>query len=428
MRSSPADEWRSVHIAEIADVIGGGTPSTKDPANFDGGIPWISPKDLSGWSGVWIARGARDLSPKGLAGSSARLLPRGTVLVSSRAPIGYVALAANEVATNQGFRSLVLRDGNDPEFFFYLMKTLKPVLEAAANGTTFKEISGSSLKQIGIRAPALAEQQRIAWVLRTLDNKRRASQAVQRTADDLLHQLFRRALAAERSGRWDSRVLGDLCKFRGGNAFPQSMQGRSAGDLPFIKVSDLADPGNETHITGARHWVDKCDLGLLKAKPFVMGAVVFAKIGEGLRANRVRLITGPTLLDNNLMGATPIDGRISSPLLYALLSDLGLPDHAVGSALPYLRAKDLSVIRIELPPAADRGVLETALQALSEQAAAASREARAVQQVRDALLPKLVSGEIRVPDTADVQEAVETATAELDENGTVPETVTTAAA
>jgi hypothetical protein len=114
--------------------------------------------------------------------------------------------------------------------------------------------------------------------------------------------------------------------------------------------------------------------------------------------------------------------------LYALLSDLGLPDHAVGSALPYLRAKDLSVIRIELPPAADRGVLETALQALSEQAAAASREARAVQQVRDALLPKLVSGEIRVPDTADVQEAVETATAELDENGTVPETVTTAAA
>ncbi len=98
--------WVWTRLEEIGNVAAGGTPSTNDPNNFDGDIPWITPADLSDFKGKFIEHGKRNLSQKGLNSSSAVLLPAGTVLFSSRAPIGYVAIAANPVSTNQGFKNL----------------------------------------------------------------------------------------------------------------------------------------------------------------------------------------------------------------------------------------------------------------------------------------------------------------------------------
>ena len=97
-------------MGEIADVVGGGTPRTNDSENYEGGtIPWITPADLSGYTAKNISHGERLITAKGLAGSSAKMMPSGTVLFSSRAPVGYVAIAANPVCTNQGFKSFVLK-------------------------------------------------------------------------------------------------------------------------------------------------------------------------------------------------------------------------------------------------------------------------------------------------------------------------------
>src|SRR4051812_9737020 len=98
MTSSEHRRWPRQPVSEIAEVVGGGTPATSEPDNFGGDIPWLTPKDLSAWGSRWVARGERSITERGLAKSSARLLPRKTVLVSSRAPVGYVALAANDVA------------------------------------------------------------------------------------------------------------------------------------------------------------------------------------------------------------------------------------------------------------------------------------------------------------------------------------------
>jgi type I restriction enzyme S subunit len=160
-------EWREFCIGEIAEVIGGSTPSTTDPANFDGSIPWITPRDLANLQERYVSRGERNLSPKGLASCSAKLLPPGSVLLSSRAPIGYVAIAKNPLATNQGCRSLVLRDGFDSGFIYYWLKCNTSLLEQHANGTTFKEISGSSLRRIRLCSPPppLPEQRATQLVL-----------------------------------------------------------------------------------------------------------------------------------------------------------------------------------------------------------------------------------------------------------------------
>ena len=106
-------EWRMVTIGEIAEVVGGSTPSTKEPSYFDGGIPWLTPKDLSSHHHRYISRGGRNLSQAGLDSCSAKLVPPGSVLLSTRAPIGYVAIAHNPIATNQGFRN-THRQGRRP--------------------------------------------------------------------------------------------------------------------------------------------------------------------------------------------------------------------------------------------------------------------------------------------------------------------------
>lgn len=148
--------WRTGKLDEIAEVIGGSTPSTAEASYYCeplDGISWLSPKDLSGYFWKYISHGATDITESGLKNSSARMLPAGAVLFSSRAPIGYVAIAENELCTNQGFKSLVPKNGCNTEFLYYLAKAKTELIESRASGSTFKEISGNGMKEIPIIVP-----------------------------------------------------------------------------------------------------------------------------------------------------------------------------------------------------------------------------------------------------------------------------------
>lgn len=143
--------------------------------------------------------------------------------------------------------------------------------------------------------------------------------------------------------------LGELATFKGGSAFPKKYQGLLWGDYPFIKVSDLSRSGNERNIFTAGNWVG-LDSPLVKPSRVIPpGCSVFAKIGEGLRSERVRFTVQNTLIDNNLMAAIPIHGSSDPDFLYYLLQTLGLADLAVGSALPYLRQSDLEALPVSVP-------------------------------------------------------------------------------
>ncbi len=154
--------WTWTQLGGVADVVGGGTPPSSDPSNFDEkGVAWLTPADLSGYAEKRISRGARSLSAKGLENCGARVLPAGSVLLSSRAPIGYVVVAANPVATNQGFKSFVLPSGLLSDFVLYFLRFAKNLLLTLASGTTFLELSGAKAKLIPLPLAPEAEQQRI---------------------------------------------------------------------------------------------------------------------------------------------------------------------------------------------------------------------------------------------------------------------------
>jgi type I restriction enzyme S subunit len=154
--------WVLCRLTDIGHVVSGGTPSTSEPRYWDNGsIPWITPADLSGYSEKHISGGSRKITTKGLAESSAILMPAGSVLFSSRAPIGYCVIAQNEVCTNQGFKSVVPAIDGMSGYIYHYLKAQVEEIRSRASGTTFREVSGTEFGNTTILLPPLAEQQRI---------------------------------------------------------------------------------------------------------------------------------------------------------------------------------------------------------------------------------------------------------------------------
>ncbi len=148
------DDWREGTISDLGEVVGGSTPSKARPEYYtEHGIAWITPKDLSLNKNKFISHGMDDITELGLNNSSAKLMPRGSVLFSSRAPIGYTAIASGTVCTNQGFKSVVPKPNIGTAFIYYLLKENLERIENMASGSTFKEISGTTMKSIPVIVP-----------------------------------------------------------------------------------------------------------------------------------------------------------------------------------------------------------------------------------------------------------------------------------
>ena len=145
--------WRIGEFSEICDIVGGGTPS-KSRTDFycKNGIAWLTPKDLSVSKAKFTAKGTEDITLEGYNSSSAKLMPRGAVLFSSRAPIGYITIAKNEISTNQGFKSAVPRIAGTGYLYYYLKSNISTI-ESKASGSTFKEASGALMKSLKVIVP-----------------------------------------------------------------------------------------------------------------------------------------------------------------------------------------------------------------------------------------------------------------------------------
>jgi len=196
------ESWEWLRIGDIAAVVGGGTPKTSDPSNFQNGTTsWITPADLSGYRGKFIARGRRNITERGLKGSSARLLPAGSVLLSSRAPIGYVAIASQPVSTNQGFKSFVLPKWIDSSYVYYYLLGTREKIQELGGGTTFKEISGAIAATIPFAIAPLPEQRRIVAEIEKQFTRLDAAEAALRRVEANLKRYRASVLKAACEGK-----------------------------------------------------------------------------------------------------------------------------------------------------------------------------------------------------------------------------------
>jgi type I restriction enzyme S subunit len=164
-------EWKEVTVSKLGTIYSGGTPSTLNKEYWDGDINWITPTDITKQNDVYINSSVRRISAKGLKNSSAKLVPKGTLLVCTRATIGEMAISAHEMCTNQGFKNITPNQKTNIEFLFYLLTYEKHKLVSKASGSTFLELSKSAFESMKFRVPAIDEQQKIASVLTNTDKE-----------------------------------------------------------------------------------------------------------------------------------------------------------------------------------------------------------------------------------------------------------------
>lgn len=380
-------EWIECKISDIGTVVGGATPSTKKAENYEGGnIAWITPKDLSTFSGRYIKRGERNITEIGLKSCSTQLLPKNTVLFSSRAPIGYVAIAANEVCTNQGFKSVIPNEETDPLFLFYLLKHNKEKIEAMGSGTTFKEVSGNTMKNIIVRVPSDKEvQKNIASILGTLDDKIEENERINNNLEQQAMTLFKAWFVdfipfnGVQPDNWTTSSLGEVTNMGAGGDKPKIISAIQTKECPYpIYSNGLSENG----LYGYTNTPKICDESVTVS---ARGTIGFVCIRHTPYVPIVRLVT--------LIPNTEI---ISAKYLYLYLKQLNIT--GTGTTQQQLTVPDFRKTEILVPDKETVSAFTDIITPLFSKIWANEKENAILSGTRDTLLQKLMSGELDVSD------------------------------
>ena len=393
--------WKECTIADLGTVVGGATPSTKDSANYDNGtIAWLTPKDLSGYQGRYISRGERNITEKGLRSCSTQLMPRHTVLFSSRAPIGYVAIAENELCTNQGFKSIIPNENTDYLFLYYLLKYNKDAIENMGSGTTFKEVSGNTMRGIRVRVPSDIEtQRRIAGVLGSIDDKIEQNIAIN---NNLLEQVI--ALYEKLADEAAVIVkIGDIAEKVAMGPFGSN-----------IKVSTFVESGvpiiSGNHLRGFYleepefNYITEEHAERLKNSTVYADDIIFTHAGN---IGQVAMIPHGSKYDRYVLSQRQFYLRCNTDLVvpeyvlfffHSVEGQHELLSYANQTGVPSIAqpASNLKKIPIPLPSLDAQLAWKDTVEPLIELYLQNRKESEYLANARDSLLPRLMSGELDV--------------------------------
>ena len=348
--------WEQRQLKEVADIVGGGTPSTDFLEYWNGNINWFTPNEIN--SQIYFSESKRKISNLGLKKSSAKLLPANrSILFTSRATIGEMGILTQDATTNQGFQSLVLHNEVIPYFIFSMKSALKRQAIKKASGSTFLEISKREVEKLKIIIPSEKEQKKVSMLFKSIDNSitlyerklKLLSQVKKYFLDNLFTEKEYPNLRFKGfTDAWEQRKLGQVGKTQSGVGFPNEEQGGLEG-IPFFKVSDMNNPGNEYEMVNANNYVKDDQLARKKWHPIKsVPAVIFAKVGAAIMLNRKRLVTRPFLIDNNSM-AYIFDDSWDINFGKNIFETINLPRYAQVGALPSYNGSDIQGIKIFLP-------------------------------------------------------------------------------
>ncbi len=403
-------EWKEYKFSDIAEVIGGGTPDTFNVSYWNGDIPWLTPKDLTGYSKIYISKGERNITSDGLKNSSAKLLPKDTVLLTTRAPIGYVAIAENEIATNQGFKNFVLKkDYADCKFVYYWLKNNIDYLRSIGTGTTFAEISGSVVKEIKILLPPLSEQKSIASILSSLDDKidllHRQNATLEKMGETLFRQWFveRRPepVEGEAKEEWKEIKLGRIVDIINGVSYNSDDLNPSKTAMVTLKNFDR---NGGFRMDGFKEYIGKYKKQhILKEGDLVVAQTDITQ-EAGVIGNPVMVIGNPKydtlVFSMDLVKVISKDENYSNEFLYLLMKSRAFKEHCLGysngSTVLHLSKKAIPEYEMKLPSKNFINDFSIKIKPLVQKQYRNQTQIRTLTALRDTLLPKLMSGEIRV--------------------------------
>ena len=399
------EEWKEYKLEAIGNIVGGATPSTKEPQNYDGDISWITPKDLSNFSGRFISRGERMITSKGFNSCSCKMLPKGSVLFSSRAPIGYVAIASNDLCTNQGFKSIIPDNRFvDSTFLYYLLVYNKTMIEGLGSGTTFKEVSGNVMKNVTVKIPSLDSQRRISSILSSLDDKIEVNRRINDNLEQQAQALFKAwfvdfepfkngefvdsGLGMIPKG-WEVESLSSIADYVNGLAMQKYRPLEGEKGLPVLKIKELGQ-GNTDDSS------ELCSPSLIGEKYIIDdGDIIFSWSGTLM----VKVWCGGKCgLNQHLFVVEPKD----CPVWFAYQWTKHHLDNFIHIAkdkavtMGHIKRGELDKAKVVVPDGTSMAVIDSMINPLHSQIISNKIESRRLASLRDSLLPRLMSGELKV--------------------------------
>ena len=388
-------EWIECTLDSLGEIVGGATPSTKCKDYYGGDIPWITPKDLSSFNGRYISRGERNITEKGLASCSAQMMPKDAVLFTSRAPIGYVAIASQSVCTNQGFKSIVVNGKADPLFVYYLLKHYKDTIEAMGSGTTFKEVSGKTMRTVRVRIPLdVSYQKRIAAVLDSLDTKIENNHKLNDNLELQAQSYFQELFVDNADPEWTTGTISDLGTVVGGSTPSKAKpEYYTESGIAWITPKDLSINKSKFVSHGEN---DITELGLKNSSAAIMpeGTVLFssrAPIGY------IAIAAGEVTTNQGFKSVVP-KPEIGTPFVYFFLKNT-LPvieGMASGSTFKEVSGSTMKNVPAVIPDAETLAKFSDFCALIFAQQHILEEQNQSLATLRDNLLPKLMSGEIDI--------------------------------
>lgn len=410
-------EWIECKISDIGTVVGGATPSTKKLENYDNGeIAWITPKDLSTFSGRYIVRGERNITEIGLNSCSTQIMPKNTVLFSSRAPIGYVAIAANEVCTNQGFKSVVPNTNTDPLFLYYLLKYNKDKIESMGSGTTFKEVSGNTMKNIVVSVPKDKKvQEKIGSILGSIDDKIEENVKINNNLEQQAQALFKswfvdfEPFNGTMPSDWEIVPLEKIADFQNGYAFKSKelLNEPSPDCYQVFKQGHIACGGGFIP-DGTKSWYPKSLASKLEKFVLKKGDILMAmtdmKDNVAILGNTAVMPLDNEYIVNQRVGHLRANGYkgVTYPFIYLLTNStdflVDLRSRANSGVQVNLSSSEIKASQTVLPSEEVNNAFSEITLPMFEIIINNQLENQRLAQLRDTLLPKLMSGELDVSD------------------------------
>lgn len=400
-------ELKKYKLGDVAQVIGGGTPSTTKEEYWNGEIGWLTPRDLTGYSYKYISKGERNITEEGLKNSSARLIPEGTVLMTSRAPIGYLAIAGKELCTNQGFKSFIVdEDKINNEYLYYLLKSNIDRIKSLGTGSTFAEVSASILKSFEIEIPDTTTQKEIASILSSLDDKIELNLQMNQTLEAMAQAIFKEWFVDFNFPGFDGELVDGL---------PKGWKVVELSSLISVKDGTHDSPKQQQEgkylITSKHlknHFIDF-------SNAYKISDDDFNKVNKRSKVDRLDILITMIGTVGNLyfVHESKIDFAIKNIglfkaserpdlayFLYFTIDSKETSEYFIkrlaGSTQQYLTLETLRQTPVLLPDYETLNTFNEYARTIYERIDINSQNIQSLTQTRDTLLPKLISGQLEI--------------------------------
>ncbi|RUR34069.1 restriction endonuclease subunit S [Vreelandella andesensis] len=404
--------WTSAELSDFCDTVGGGTPDRSVEEYWNGEIPWASPTEITTRHSKYISKTKESITLKGLEKSSAKLHPPGTVLMTSRASIGYVAINTVPMATNQGFQSLRCKKNALADYIYQYITWIRPELERMSAGSTFSEISSSSVKRLRATLPPLSEQKKIAAILSSVDEVIEKTRAQIDKLKDLKagmmqelltkgigHTEFKDSPVGRIPVRWDCVLLEEVAAVQTGVA----KNSNSKGDMisvPYLRVANVQD--GYLNLTEIKYIeIDKGRLSRFSLQPddvLVNEGGDFDKIGRG--AIWKGLIS-PCVHQNHVFVVRTMKDQLLPEFFNYLSGSQYGKSYYLGCAkqttnLASLNSSQLKMFPVLLPSIAEQECICKNLGAIDQKQRLLEEKLAGKINIKRALMQDLLTGKVRV--------------------------------